>query len=76
MHPVTVFHRQTDGDGLAFQPPVEWQICRDTLALDRTLEGYLVAQHTPLGVPTNSQPFTSEVERGWFRSKTVACRLR
>ena len=50
MHPVTVFHRQTDGDGLAFQPPVEWQICRDTLALDRTLEGYLVAQHTPLEV--------------------------
>ncbi|MFA9417793.1 hypothetical protein [Natrinema sp. HArc-T2] len=35
---------------MPFQPPVECPICRDTLALDRTLEEHLVGSHTPLEV--------------------------
>jgi len=50
MHPVTVFRRQTDGNDMPFQPPVECPICRDTLPLDRTLEDHLVGSHTPLEV--------------------------
>ncbi|WP_175542125.1 hypothetical protein [Natrinema hispanicum] len=35
---------------MPFQPPVECPICRETLALDRTLEEHLVGSHTPLEV--------------------------
>ncbi|SEW09038.1 hypothetical protein [Natrinema salifodinae] len=31
---------------MTFQPPVECPICRETLALDRTLEDHLVGAHT------------------------------
>ncbi|WP_277613478.1 hypothetical protein [Natrinema hispanicum] len=37
---------------MPFQPPVECPICRETLALDRTLEEHLVGSHTP----TRSRP--------------------
>jgi len=50
MHPVTVFLEQSDGVGMPFQPPIECPICREALALDRTLENHLVGSHTPLEV--------------------------
>ncbi|RZV11266.1 hypothetical protein BDK88_0138 [Natrinema hispanicum] len=50
MHPVTVFLEHSDGEDMPFQPPVECPICRETLALDRTLEEHLVGSHTPLEV--------------------------
>ncbi|MGQ3410972.1 hypothetical protein ACT4ML_01740 [Natrinema sp. LN54] len=31
---------------MPFKPPVECPICRETLALDRTLEDHLVGSHT------------------------------
>ncbi|ELY67803.1 hypothetical protein [Natrinema versiforme] len=31
---------------MPFTPPVECPICRETLALDRTLEDHLVGSHT------------------------------
>jgi|GEM_PF-685505 len=50
MHPVTVFPGHSDGEDMPFQPPVECPICRETLALDRTLEEHLVGSHTPIEV--------------------------
>lgn len=35
---------------MAFTPPVECPICRETLELDRTLEDHLIGNHTQFEV--------------------------
>lgn len=46
MHPVTVSLERAERADMPFTPPVECPICRETLALDRTLEDHLVGSHT------------------------------
>ena len=46
MHAVLILLTLTERAKMAYEPPVECPLCRETLELDRTLEDHLAGTHT------------------------------